>query len=194
VEGEESARQKRDTTQPGEDRTESGAGEDPAVTEFLRLFLDVDETLKANNRRLLETLLEGRSDGADASGRDEVGPSAAGDSAGTAAPSAPGSKVAVWRDWSDIERPVGAWPRRAAVPNGPQGVPRPDGGGPPWRVEAVSSAVFLASVTMSEAMPRLKLPTAFSVGDSSASRNTRIRRAAYRQRPARLLAGWRHPR
>ena len=170
------AGQKRDAAQPGEDGTESESGEDPAAA-GLKLFLDIDKTLKANNGRLLETLLDGRSEEMGEPDREAAEPAAAADEAAEVVPpSTSATRVAFWQSFADhdAERRSGVF--GAQTPKTPDNDARRGAG---WRlpaVEVLASVAFLAQATMADAACVRMSPWTSGSSDEPAPSRTRQRR------------------
>lgn len=164
------AGQKRDAAQPGEDGTESKTGEDPAAA-GLKLFLDIDKTLKANNGRLLETLLDDRPGEAGEAGEPDREAAEPDRAAGEAAESVPrpDGRLAVWRQWAEVKghRDAEAGPRAAGWPGS--------------TVELVVPVAFVFPATMADAACARMPP--WTSGSSDESAPSRTRQSQRRRRP-----------
>ena len=156
------AGQKRDAAQPGEDGTESKTGEDPAAA-GLKLFLDIDKTLKANNGRLLETLLDDRPEEAGEPDREAAEPAAAAGEAAKSVPR-PDGRLAVWRQWAEVKghRDTEAGPRGAGWPGS--------------TVELVAPVAFVFPATIADAACVRMPPWTSGRSDEPAQSRTRQRR------------------
>jgi len=169
--------QKRDAAQPGEDGTESKTAEDPAAA-GLKLFLDIDKTLKANNGRLLETLLDGRSGDAGEAGEPDREAAEPDRAAGEAAESVPrpDERLAVWRKWAEVEghRDTEAGPRAAGWPGS--------------TVEMVVPVAFVFPATTADAACVRIPPWTSARKDEPAPSQTRQRRRQRRQPVHNLVA------
>jgi hypothetical protein len=176
----EDADKKGDAAKPSEVDAEQESAEDPAAAALLELFLDIDKTLKANNGRLLEKLLDGGSEDAGESDREAKKPGAAHGNAGaTGGDAEPNSHIvhAVWRAWGDGRTVLGHqamgeagvdWPRDHREPDGRRSSP---GRG------VVPSVALLAGMTMTDTAVRMP-PTVECPNEPAPA----FRRAARRRR------------